>query len=469
MRKFLLVILCALPLMAHAQNLEELIRLAQDSTVKAFQSQYEYEYYEQRHGQFLALRKPQLEFKLIPNYYRVIVEPGRNYVFTRNYDRFSTVAQLQMTQKVLGLGGDAYVSSQVIWSEYFARENKAMPREFVVTPLVVGYQQSLLGYNPYRWEKAVEDQRMEAARKQLNYDLHRIAEETTVRYFRLACAQGLLDMCERNKHTADTLYAIAREKASIAMVTLAELRSLELQRLNADNALQSARNEEQLARESLLSYLRADASALPARLPVPSQTRPIYLSDEDALELARANSPALLKQQAAITQARQQQEKVKKEGSVKVGVDLNMGMQQINTNFFGAYKDPTLYVLGVITLSVPILDHGAARKGHAAASAWKAREEQVLREEDRALAEDVLTTMENLRTHEQMLTHTSEAIALADDVFELTAVNYANGICDINTYSLAQSRRDNAYNQHLTSLAKYWTTYYHFLTLTQYE
>jgi hypothetical protein len=68
-----------------------------------------------------------------------------------------------------------------------------------------------------------------------------------------------------------------------------------------------------------------------------------------------------------------------------------------------------------------------------------------------------------------MLTHTSEAIALADDVFELTAVNYANGICDINTYSLAQSRRDNAYNQHLTSLAKYWTTYYHFLTLTQYE
>ena len=62
-----------------------------------------------------------------------------------------------------------------------------------------------------------------------------------------------------------------------------------------------------------------------------------------------------------------------------------------------------------------------------------------------------------------------EAVALADDVFELTAVNYANGICDINTYSLAQSRRDNAYNQHLTSLAKYWTTYYHFLTLTQYE
>ena len=53
--------------------------------------------------------------------------------------------------------------------------------------------------------------------------------------------------------------------------------------------------------------------------------------------------------------------------------------------------------------------------------------------------------------------------------FALTADNYANGLCDINTYSLAQSRRDNAYNQYLSALAVYWTTYYHLLTLTQHE
>ena len=52
MRKFLLVILCALPLAARAQSLDQLIQLAQDSTVKAFQSRYEYEYYQQHYGQF---------------------------------------------------------------------------------------------------------------------------------------------------------------------------------------------------------------------------------------------------------------------------------------------------------------------------------------------------------------------------------------------------------------------------------
>ena len=469
MRKILIAILCALSLTARGQGLEQFIELAQDSTIRAFQSRYEYEYARQHFARFQALRLPQLELRLVPNYQRIIADPARDYIYIRNFDRFSTVAQLQLTQKVLGLGGEAFVGSQAIWSEYFARDQRGLPREFIAMPLKLGYQQPLVGYNPYRWEKAVEDQRLEAARKQLSYDLHRIAEETTVRYFLLVCAQGMLDMCERNKQTADTLYAIAKEKASIAMVTLAELRSLELQRFNAANALQSARNEEKVARESLLSYLRADASALPARLPVPGRTRPVTLSDEDALELARANSPALLQQQVAITQARQQQDKVRREGGVKVSVDLNMGLQQLNSSFFRAYKDPSFYMLGAVTLSVPLMDHGAAKKGYAAASAWEAREELVLREEERALAEDVLTTLDNLRSHEQMLSQTAEAVALADDVFELTAENYANGLCDINTYSLAQSRRDNAYNQHLTALAKYWTTYYHFLTLTQYE
>jgi outer membrane protein TolC len=126
-------------------------------------------------------------------------------------------------------------------------------------------------------------------------------------------------------------------------------------------------------------------------------------------------------------------------------------------------------MLGSVSLRIPLMDHGAAKRGNAAAAAWVAREEQALREAERALEEDVRTTMDNLRSHEQMLAYTAEAVALADEVFELTAENYANGLCDINTYSLAQNRRDNAYNQHLSALAGYWTTYYHLLTLTQYE
>ena len=471
MRKwfFGILLLVSAPFLGPAQSLEEVIRLAQDSTLTAFQSRYQFEYHLQRYAQFEALRKPQLELTVTPNYQRLISDPTRNYVYLRNYDRFSAAAQLKLSQKVLNWGGDAYVESQAIWSEYFGRDAADRPRDIVALPFAVGYQQPLLGYNPHRWEKTVESQRLEAARKQLDYDLRRIAEEATARYFRLACAQGTLDMCLRNKQTADTLYAIAKEKASIAMVSLAELRSLELQRLNAANALLNARNEEQLARESLASYLRTDDHYLDGRLPVPEHTRMVYLSEEDALDMARTHNPAVLQKQTELSEALQQQQKTRREQGVKLGVDLSMGMQQLSNTFLGAYQHPQFFMLGSVSLRIPLMDHGAAKRGNAAAAAWVAREEQALREAERALEEDVRTTMDNLRSHEQMLAHTAEAVALADEVFELTAENYANGLCDINTYSLAQNRRDNAYNQHLSALAGYWTTYYHLLTLTQYE
>ena len=472
MKKWLvLILLCGWPLLCPAQSLEEVIRLAQDSAVTAFQSQYEYEYYQQRHARFEALRKPQLTLDVTPNYLRFVNDLSRYYVYIRNFDRISTAAQLKLTQKILGLGGEAYVGSQAIWTEYLGKDLFERPRDFVAAPLIFGYQQPLLGYNAYRWEKVVEDQQLEAARKEHDYQLHLIAEEATRRFFRLVCAEGMCDMLERSKETADTLYAIAREKASIAMVTLAELRSLELQRLNAANALLKARNEEELARESLMAYLRvnADSPMFGGRLTVPRETSPLDMTDEEALQLARANYPALQHRQAALTEARHQQEKARREAGVKVGVDLNVGMQQMGGTFGEAYRSPQFYMIGAVTVSVPILDHGAGKKGYAAAQAWKAREEQALKEEERALDEEVRTTLENLRSHRQLLQHTAEAVSMADEVFLLTADNYANGLCDINTYSLAQSRRDNAYNQHLSALANYWTTYYHLLTLTQHE
>ena len=41
MRKFLFCILCSFPLLCRAQSLEQVIQLAQDSTIAAFQSRYE--------------------------------------------------------------------------------------------------------------------------------------------------------------------------------------------------------------------------------------------------------------------------------------------------------------------------------------------------------------------------------------------------------------------------------------------
>ena len=250
------------------------------------------------------------------------------------------------------------------------------------------------------------------------------------------------------------------------MVTMAELRSLELQRINASNALAMALTAEEEARTRLASYLRIDGDGLKAiNLQFPQEPKPITLTVAEAINLTLANSPAYQHQIATVTESRHQEQKAQKEKGVNVSLDVNVGMQQVNPVLGRAYSDQRLYALGSVTLSVPLMDHGAAKSRHAAAQAWVEREENALDESARKLSEDVTTTLHNINIYRQLLEHTTKAVAMADEVFELNAENYANGLCDINTYTLAQNRRDEAYNQYLSALEKYWTTYYHLQTL----
>ena len=447
-------------------SLDQAIRHAQDSTIIAFQSRHEYDSYALKYDEFLALRKPQLNLRVAPNYYRLVSDLSRDYVYLRNYDNLSAAASVTLSQKMLDWGGEAYIGSQATWSEYFSSKSSEA-RQFMAAPILLGYRQTLLGYNPYRWEKAVEDQRLRAARQQHQYDMNSIAEEVTRRFFRQVCTQGQVDMYRRNLQTADTLYAIAREKASILMVTMAELRSLELQRVNAANALAMARTAEEEARKRLASFLRLDDDHLASmRLQFPQDPKAVSLSVDEAIHLAMTNSPAYQHQMAVVLESRHQEQKTQKEKGVNVSLDVNVGMQQVDHVIGRAYRDQRLYALGGVTFSVPLIDHGAARSRHAAAQAWVKREESALDETERKLSEEVTTTLHNIDIYRQLLEQTTLAVAMADEVFELNAENYANGLCDINTYTLAQNRRDEAYNQYLSALEKYWTTYYHLMTLT---
>jgi outer membrane protein TolC len=97
------------------------------------------------------------------------------------------------------------------------------------------------------------------------------------------------------------------------------------------------------------------------------------------------------------------------------------------------------------------------------------RQELASQEVERLLAEDAAVTLQKLESSRIRLTSTLQTITLAAEAYNETAVNYANGLCDINTYTLAQSRWVTAYSNYLTAMEEFWTNYYHLQTLVNYE
>jgi outer membrane protein TolC len=469
MRKFLIILLAGTLLGSglRAQGLQEYIRLAQDSTITAFQSQYEYQHAQSSYDLYLSLRKPQLSFNLQPNYSRYINDPSRNYVYMRDYDILSSSAQLKMSQKLLGIGGEAYVASQFTWSHFFNQTPRYSM--YAVMPVVVGANIPLIGYNPYKWKKKEEEQALKAARLKHQHSLYEIAEETARRYFSLVTAQQKAEVCQRNLRTSDTLYAIAKEKFAIAVISKGELLSLELQCMNAKNALDEALVNKEVAKDALISWLRIEEKDLPETLPVPQQKPFILISMEEALAMSRETNPAYQKQLGYVTQAEQARDKAQKESGLQVGVDLNLGIQQVNQVFAEAFKNQHLYALGSVSLSVPLIDFGAAKNRRQAAQAWLSREESLLRETERQLEQDVISTVHDFSDCQERLRNTGRTVEMAEEVFSLISENYAQGFTDINSYVRAQNHRDEAYSRHLATLQDYWITYYHLATLTLHE
>ena len=466
-----LALLTMLPLSGRGQTpltLDGVIRLSQDSAITAFQSRQEYQSRQSAYEAFEALRKPQLSLKVVPNYSRIVSDPSRDYVYLRNFDIFSTSAQLRLSQKVLPFGGEAYVGTQAIWSEFFREEASGHPRQFVASPILIGYSHNLLGYNPFRWEKQVEVLRLKAARQQHDYELRCIAEEAAVRYIRLACQQRMVLLRQEELSLNDTLLAISREKATIAIVTLAEVHSIELQQQNVANLLARALKDEQAARTALASLLRM--KQVPDTMPLltlPELPPPPRHTLEEAVMLAKSNSPAYQHRLAELTEARHQEEKARKERGVNVGLDINLGLQQVNSTLGSAYKNQQLYALGAVQVTIPLMDHGAAKKRHAAATAWGERQESALQETERLLAEEATVTLQKLQDCRTILASTERTIKLAEDLFYETVENYANGLCDINTFTLGQNRWVTAYTNYLTALEEFWTTHYHLQTLIE--
>ena len=63
---------------AQQLSLDDAIRHAQDSTIAAFQSRHEYQYHLLHYDEFIALRKPQIQLHVTPNYYKIISDLDRD-------------------------------------------------------------------------------------------------------------------------------------------------------------------------------------------------------------------------------------------------------------------------------------------------------------------------------------------------------------------------------------------------------
>ena len=468
----LLLVLCGSGVQAQQVlrlDLKRTIALANDSSLSAFryQNMYLSGYWEYR--SYKAARLPSLSLNLTPaQYYRYITQRYDSQAdidVYREQQMFSAAAGLSLVQNFDLLGGTFYVDTQLDYLRNFGDVNST---QFSTVPFRIGYQQDLLGFNAFRWDRKIEPLKFEKVKKQFIYNSESVSEEAVNYFFSLAMAQADYRLAEDNLATADTLYAIGEQRQKIAAISQADLLTLKLDKVNARNTLKNAEITRKRAMSALATFLNLDKNTY-IEIDLPSRPRYVDIPTDRALLLAKENNPTYLEQRQNVLEAEREVDRTKKESRFNASVNASVGFNQVADNLGAAYRNLLQQDLVSLTVSIPLVDWGVRKGKYNMARNNLNVVKIAARQEEISLEEDVMMTLSDFNVQQDLIASASEALDLAELAYDQTRRRFIIGKADISSLTLSLNRQQEAQKNYIQALQNYWLNYYKIRKLTLHD
>lgn len=450
-------------------NLQRTIAMANDSSLEAFRTENMYlaGYWEYR--SYRANRLPSLTLNMTPAQY--------NRDFTKRYDsennvdvyrsqrNFYAYGNLAIQQNFDLTGGTFFLDTELAYLRSFG-ENRST--QYTSVPVRLGYSQSLLGYNAFKWERKIEPLKYEKVKKVFIYNTENVSEQATAYFFALAMAQAEYGLAKDEVASSDTLYKMGMQRHRIASVSQADLLTLKLDHLNARNRLQNAAIDMKRAMFSLASFLNMPKDT-EIELDLPGRPRDMLISVDEALVYARENNPQFLELRQNILEAERNVDKTKRESRFNASINASIGYNQTANTFNDVYHKPMRQELVAVNVTIPIVDWGVRKGKHNMARNNLNVVKTSAKQSEISIEEEVTMTVSDFNIQQSLIISAEEALELSILAYNETRQRFVIGKTDINSLTLSLNRQQDAQRNYISALQNYWLNYYKIRRLTLHD
>lgn len=447
-------------------NLQDAIRLAQQQSPSAqsarntFLSAYwHYRYYRANYLPSVTLSSsPYINKEM-----NKITQSDGTAMFIQQ-DQFGADLTLKVNQNISWTGGSFFLKSSLNRLDEFQNKTTA----YSSRPLVMGYEQSLFGYNSLKWDKRIEPIRYREAKKQYAETLEIISATTCNHFFSLTSAQTELDMARQNFASADTLYSMALGRYKIGTITENEMLQLEINRLNEETNVMDAEVNLKEVLQSVRSFLGLEQEVEP-RLDIPDSVPHFEVPLAPAIELAMQNSPDPEYYRRIIKESESNLSYAKANAGLKADLYVQFGLSQTGRDISSSYSNLMHQEYASISLSLPILDWGRGRGKVKVAKSQLAlthtQAEQGMNDFSQNVQKLVLQfNMQARKVHIASLT--DRRAAQRHSVAKRLYVMGRSSILDLNA---AVNEKNAAKRNFINTLRTYWSLYYTLRSMTAYD
>lgn len=481
LRRFIVQILLSmvatavfLPSPLHAQQavreftLDEVIELAREQSLQSILAKHQFraDYWEFR--SYKAKYLPNITLRSqFPQFRRAIKEyqnPDGSYQYIEDNVNTSSL-NLDLSQNIGWTGGRLFVSSDLQRIDEFGASSR---HSYMSTPVSIGYNQPVLFYNEYKWEKKIEPLKYEQARKQYLSNL----EEATLRavnyYFDLILAQKNMDIARSNYANADTLYKISQKRFEIGTIAENELMQMKLSYLNAGADLNETKINLQAARIRLRSFLGFNEN-VELHLKAPSHVPEVEIDVSRAVNLAEEHNPRIIDYEKQLLQVEQEVARAKSEKGPNASLFASFGLTQEARDFAHVYQSPQNQQRLTVGFEIPIIDWGLGEGRYKMAQSRHQMVQTDIKRSRTEFEQNVgLRVMKfNLQDDQVKVKHQAELTA--QKRYDITKKRFMVGKVDVLDLNVASNDKDVAKRNYISSLRNYWLDYFEIRQITLYD
>ena len=376
----------------------------------------------------------------------------------------STDLSLSVTQNIALTGGTLSLTTSAQRLDLLSEHTSS----WQTSPVILGYSQSLFGYNSLKWDRRIEPVRYEEARKSYVETLELVAATATQKFFDLATAQSNLEIATTNYANADTLYAYAQGRYEIGTISENEMLQLEINKLNEEANCMSARIEVENAMQELRSYLgiREDTD-LQVRL---NDSIPDFVVNlNEALLLANANSPDIQNMRRRKLESESNVAQARANAGLKADIYLRFGLTQTGDKLRDAYRDPLDQQYVSLTLSLPILDWGRGKGQVRVARSNRDLVYTQVEQDKTDFQLNVRKLVKQFNLQSQRVRIAARTDRTAQRRAEVARRLYLLGKSSVLDLNASISEKDSARRNYIAALNEYWSLFYTLRSLTLHD
>ncbi|MDA3866192.1 MAG: TolC family protein [Salinivirgaceae bacterium] len=450
-------------------TLNEVLETARQQSLDAFRAKNMYLADYWAFQSYKSRQLPHLNWQINPATYNRRMTMRYDYTndvdVYREQQTLSSYTELSLSQNIVATGGNVYLESDIYRLQNY---NDGNTNSWSTTPIRIGFNQPLFGYNRFKWEKKISPLKFEKSKQEYIQSVQQTNKKATMLYFNLILANVRRDIASNTVATSDTLYNIGLKRFDIASIQYDELLDLELSKFNAEIDLAQAEKSIEKTRFNLLSFLGMSAIENIEPL-IPGTIDGLQVDLSTAFELAKKLNPKMMQLKQQELEGERNLERTIKNARFSANLNMSYGLNQSAKNFDGAYRNPLDQQVVSMSMNIPLVDWGDRKGQRHVAQNQKEIIDIEVKQSLLDFEQEIKLKVIDFNLQAKVVASAAKADELAQQSYELTKKRFILGKADVLKLTSSMSARQRSREKYINSLATYWLYFYEIQELTLYD